>query len=91
MRVTAIVAGLLASVGRAIPHSQSDHALIRQAKGACDSPVSLNASTNIWKEYKLNPNILYRRKVEAAAEVINNVNLKEKAQKVADAGTFTWM
>ncbi|KAF2003538.1 glycoside hydrolase family 6 protein [Amniculicola lignicola CBS 123094] len=54
----------------------------------CGEPVSLNATTNVFKTYKLHPNIIYRRKVEAAAAVIEDPQLKAKALKVADIGSF---
>lgn len=62
-----------------------------QNQAGCDAPVSLNASTNIFKEYKLHPQIIYRRRAEVAAEVIADAELKSRALKVAYAGQFVWM
>jgi len=61
-----------------------------QNKTPC-SAVSLDAKTNIWKNYTLNINPFYREKVLSAAEVIEDEDLKKQALKVADVGAFLWM
>jgi cellulose 1,4-beta-cellobiosidase len=62
----------------------------RQAAG-CASAVTLDASTNVFKKYKLHPNNFYRKEVEAAVEAITDSSLKSAAAKVADVGTFLWL
>jgi len=59
--------------------------------GGCASPVHLNASTNVWSEFKLNTNKYYREQVIAAAEVISDTEVRKQALQVADAGAFLWM
>ena len=54
-------------------------------------PVSLNASTNIWLDYTLHPNSIFRAKVEAAAKHIEDGELRQKALRVAEIGTFIWV
>lgn len=61
----------------------------RQAPGACASPVRLDATTNIWRQYTLHPNSFYRAEVEAAAEQMQGAE-REAALRVADIGTFLW-
>ncbi len=56
----------------------------------CQS-VQLDAKTNVWKNYTLHVNPFYRQQVLNAAEVIKNEDLRKKALKVADVGTFFWM
>ena len=63
----------------------------RQAGGACDAPVELDASTNVFQQYTLHANSFYRSEVEAAAEAITDASLKEQALKVADVGSFLWL
>jgi cellulose 1,4-beta-cellobiosidase len=57
----------------------------------CASAVTLDASTNVFKKYKLHPNNFYRKEVEAAVEAITDSSLKAAAAKVADVGTFLWL
>ncbi|KAK3326792.1 1, 4-beta cellobiohydrolase [Apodospora peruviana] len=80
MKIVVTIAALLVSSGGSL-------ALANQA---CP-PVSVNASTNIWKNYVLNPNPFYRDHVLAAAEVIKDPTLKKQALKIADMGTFFWL
>jgi cellulose 1,4-beta-cellobiosidase len=63
----------------------------RQAGGACESAVTLDASTNVFKEYTLHPNSFYRGEVEAAIEQLTDASLAEAAAAVADVGTFLWL
>ncbi|RYP77471.1 hypothetical protein DL769_003425 [Monosporascus sp. CRB-8-3] len=63
----------------------------RQSALACDSPVRLDASTNVFQQYTLHANNFYRGEVEAAAAQISDPALKEKALKVADVGSFLWL
>lgn len=61
----------------------------RQTPGSCDSPVKLDASTNVWESYKLHANSFYRSEVEAAAAQMSG-EAAEAALRVADIGTFLW-
>ncbi|KAI1357551.1 glycoside hydrolase family 6 protein [Xylaria arbuscula] len=57
----------------------------------CTLPAILNPQENIWKTRTLHPTSLYRAKVEAAVKAIKDEDLKGRASKVADIGTFTWL
>ncbi|KFH46797.1 Exoglucanase-like protein [Hapsidospora chrysogenum ATCC 11550] len=61
----------------------------RQAPGGCNSTVELDASTNVWQNYKLHANSFYRSEVEAAAAEMSG-DAAEAALRVADIGTFLW-
>jgi cellulose 1,4-beta-cellobiosidase len=86
----AAVLAALASTGLAAPSATHKEAP-RKAAAACSSAVSLNAKTNIWKNYKLHANNFYRAEVEAAVEQLSDESLKESAIAVADVGSFLWM
>ena len=58
---------------------------------ACASAVTLDASTNVWKKYKLHANNFYRKEVEAAVAQISDSSLAAQAAKVADVGSFLWL
>ncbi|OAG10876.1 cellulase [Paraphaeosphaeria sporulosa] len=62
-----------------------------QPLAACAEPVALNASTNIWLSYTLHPHSIYRPYYAAAAGIVNDTVLKDKAIKVAETGTFLWI
>ncbi|KAI1383931.1 glycoside hydrolase family 6 protein [Hypoxylon trugodes] len=62
--------------------------LLQSPPDACSTPAVLDARTNIWKEYTLHTDPYYRIKVEKAVEAIQDVELRDKASKVADVGTF---
>jgi len=57
----------------------------------CNAPIQLNASTNIWAQYKLNTNKFYKEQVIAASELIDDKILKKQALRAGDAGAFVWM
>ncbi len=57
----------------------------------CSSAVTLDASTNVWKKYKLHPNQFYRKEVEAAVAQMSDSSLSAAAAKVADVGSFLWL
>ncbi|KAL2115474.1 hypothetical protein VTJ04DRAFT_9729 [Mycothermus thermophilus] len=61
------------------------------APGACPSPVRLDASTNVFRQYTLHANSFYRAEVEAAVRQISDPTLAAKAAKVADVGSFLWL
>ncbi|KAK4165548.1 1, 4-beta cellobiohydrolase [Cladorrhinum sp. PSN259] len=65
-------------------------ALPSSRSAACPS-LSLNVTTNIWTEYALHPNPLYRQRVLEAASKIQDPILQQKARKVADVGSFLWL
>lgn len=57
----------------------------------CSSAVTLDASTNVWKKYKLHANQFYRKEVEAAVGQMSDSSLSSAAAKVADVGSFLWL
>ncbi|KAK7964967.1 hypothetical protein PG988_009971 [Apiospora saccharicola] len=63
----------------------------RGPAAACSSAVKLDASTNVWKNYKLHANTYYRSEVDKAVEAISDSSLKSQAAKVADVGSFLWI
>lgn len=54
-------------------------------------PVKLDAKTNVWENYSLHINPFYRQPVLDAAELIKDEDLRRKALKIADVGTFFWL
>ncbi|KAJ2988518.1 hypothetical protein NUW58_g3933 [Xylaria curta] len=82
-----IAAVILAAGALAAPSDKAP----RKAAAACSSAVKLDASTNVWKNYKLHANSFYRKEVQAALEQISDSSLKSKAAKVADVGSFLWL
>ena len=62
----------------------------RQDQTACQ-PVKLDAKANVWKNYSLHINPFYHQLVIDAAERVKDENLKKKALKVADVGSFFWL
>lgn len=89
MKIASFLAGLC-SVAHAIiiPNPTVTD---EQAQAGCEAPVYLDASTNVFKDYKLHPNSIYRKRAEASAEIINDAELKSRALKIANAGQFVWM
>ena len=65
--------------------------ILKQAQASCENSVYLNASTNVWRTHTLYPNPIYRNQVLRFTAEIPDANLKKKALKVADTGTFVWM
>jgi len=63
----------------------------RQASHGCPSAVTLDAKTNVFRQYTLHANNFYRSEVEAAAAQISDPTLAAKALKVADVGSFLWI
>lgn len=64
---------------------------VRQSSAACDAPVELDASTNVFQKYTLHANTFYRSEVQAAAEAMTDAALKEQALKVGEVGSFLWL
>ncbi|GAB1316276.1 1,4-beta-D-glucan cellobiohydrolase cel6c [Madurella fahalii] len=62
----------------------------RQASG-CASAVTLNAQTNVFKQYTLHANSFYRSEIEAAVQSMTDSALAAQAAKVADVGSFLWL
>ncbi|KAH7381211.1 glycoside hydrolase family 6 protein [Phaeosphaeria sp. MPI-PUGE-AT-0046c] len=58
---------------------------------ACTTPVALNTSTNIWLNYTLNQNNIYRQKVGEAISNITDTAEGLKALHVAETGSFAWI
>ncbi|XXH02924.1 hypothetical protein Hte_009314 [Hypoxylon texense] len=65
--------------------------LIRDISSACSTPAILDAETNVWKDHTLYPTSYYRNEVEQAVKAIDDVQIREKAAKAADVGTFIWI
>lgn len=62
----------------------------RQAAG-CDSAVTLDAQTNVFKQYTLHANSFYRGEIELAIQSMSDSTLAAKAARVADVGSFLWL
>ncbi|CAI4214994.1 unnamed protein product [Parascedosporium putredinis] len=89
MKVTAATLAL-AAVAAAAP-SQTLKESPRAVAAECASAVTLDASTNIWKDYKLHANNFYRSEIEEAVTTMSDDALAAQALKVADIGTFVWV
>lgn len=83
--LVAFAAGAIGAPQSAINSSN----IRRQSPGPCEAPVELDASTNVWSNYKLHANSFYRSEVEAAAAEMTG-DAAEAALRVADIGTFLW-
>ncbi len=57
----------------------------------CSAAVKLDATTNVWKKYKLHPNAFYREEVTAAVSQLSDSSLATSAAKLADVGSFLWL
>lgn len=62
-----------------------------RAPSVCTEAVTLDATKNIWLNYTLHPQDVYRTQYLAAANLINDTEQRERALRVADSGTFLWM
>lgn len=89
MKVTSAVAAFAAGAMAAPSTTGSEKKVASRA--ACSSAVTLDASTNVWKNYKLHANTYYRDEVNKAVDAITDASLKASAAKVADVGSFLWM
>ncbi|OTB02964.1 glycoside hydrolase family 6 protein [Hypoxylon sp. CI-4A] len=58
---------------------------------SCETPAVLDAETNVWKDHTLFANPYYREEVNSAVEAISDAELRTKASKVANVGTFIWI
>ncbi|KAL7623240.1 1,4-beta-D-glucan cellobiohydrolase cel6c [Parahypoxylon ruwenzoriense] len=83
--VAALAAGAVAAPSNTAPRAAG------KAAAACDSAVTLDASTNVFKNYKLHANTFYRGEVEKAVGQMTDASLKDQAAKVADVGSFLWL
>ncbi|KAK0644394.1 1, 4-beta cellobiohydrolase [Cercophora newfieldiana] len=79
----------LAATAAAAPSKTSQESP-RAVAAACSSAVSLDASTNIWKKYKLHANNFYRKEIEEAVLTMD-ASTAAKAKEVANVGTFVWL
>jgi len=59
--------------------------------GGCASAVTLDASTNVWKKYKLHANNFYRKEIEEFAIPALDATSASKAKAVSEIGTFVWL
>ncbi|KAI0151265.1 exoglucanase 3 precursor [Pestalotiopsis sp. NC0098] len=89
MKVTSAVAAFAAGAMAAPSTTSSEKKVASRA--ACSSAVTLDASTNVWKNYKLHANTYYRDEVNKAVDAITDASLKASAAKVADVGSFLWI
>ncbi|ORY64975.1 1, 4-beta cellobiohydrolase [Pseudomassariella vexata] len=87
MKVTYTIAALAGSA-LAAPKAEKSP---RAPAAACSSAVTLDASTNVWQNYKLHANPFYRDEVNKAVDAISDSSLKASAAKVADVGSFLWI
>ncbi|KAI2606503.1 glycoside hydrolase family 6 protein [Hypoxylon fragiforme] len=83
--MAALAAGAVAAPSNVSPRSSN------KAAAACDSAVTLDASSNVFQKYKLHANTFYRSEVEKAVEGMTDAALKTQAAKVADVGSFLWL
>ncbi|KAI0853292.1 glycoside hydrolase family 6 protein [Daldinia vernicosa] len=90
MKVTTASVAALATGAIAAPSSTTPRSA-NKAAAACSSAVTLDASTNVFKNYKLHANTFYREEVNKAVEQMTDAALKTSAAKVADVGSFLWL
>ena len=82
----------LAATAAAAPSpSKTAHQSPRQVTAGCASAVTLDASTNVWKKYKLHANNFYRKEIEEFAIPALSADLASKAKAVSEIGTFVWL
>jgi len=79
----------LAATATAAP-SKTTKESPRAVAAGCSSAVTLDASTNIFKKYKLHANNFYRGEIEAALSTMD-ASIQSKAKEVANIGTFLWL
>ncbi|KAH6652891.1 glycoside hydrolase family 6 protein [Truncatella angustata] len=92
MKVTAAVAALAAgAIAAPSGDAPTPAKKVVARASACASAVTLDASTNVWKKYKLHANTFYRDEVNKALDAITDSSLKASAAKVADVGSFLWI
>ena len=87
MKPTASLIPLLAS-GAITAIGDSGHITSRQTTNGCDGPVVLDAKTNIFLNYALHANSIWRSKVLAAVEATTDAELKKRGLKAGEQGTF---
>ncbi|OAK96863.1 glycoside hydrolase family 6 protein [Phaeosphaeriaceae sp. SRC1lsM3a] len=58
---------------------------------ACTIPVTLDVSRNIWQNYTLHTNSIYRQSLEEAISNITDAAEKLKALRIAQTGNFAWI
>lgn len=57
----------------------------------CATPTRLDASRNIWQNYTLHTNSIYRETVIEATSNITDEAERLKAIRVAGTGNFAWL
>lgn len=82
MKFSAATVAALASTVLAMPAPEK-----RQA--GCAEPVTL--SGNPFVDRKLHPNYHYQGEVTEAINAMSDAELKAKAEKLRDVGTFLWL
>ncbi|KAF2652533.1 glycoside hydrolase family 6 protein [Lophiostoma macrostomum CBS 122681] len=83
---TFLLTGTYIAAAIGVPYEAT--VLDRGVNVACERPVVLNASTNIWKSYSLHPDAIYQNLLQTATTSITDADLKQKALKLASVGTF---
>jgi hypothetical protein len=58
---------------------------------SCDAPVILNASVNVWNDYRLHRNNIYHDIIVRAVENFTDSTEKQTATRIAETGSFAWM
>jgi cellulose 1,4-beta-cellobiosidase len=91
MKYSAAIATAFAAAALAAPSTTTGKKAPRKVAAACSSAVTLDASTNVFKKYKLHANVFYREEVEAAVQQMSDSSLATAAAAVADVGSFLWI
>lgn len=91
MKVAPLIAIALSSGACAWTLPKIKNIRVRQSALKCDKPVTLDAKTNIWLNYTLHPNSIYRKQVLAAADLVADAETNKRAQEVAAKGHFVWI
>ncbi|KAK6949046.1 hypothetical protein Daesc_009119 [Daldinia eschscholtzii] len=88
MQLTAAIITL--ALGSLIQEGETA-ALPQSAPRSCLTQPVLDAAANVWKSHKLHVDPHYQSEVKKAVESIADAELRDKASKVADVGTFIWL
>ncbi|KAI0105872.1 glycoside hydrolase family 6 protein [Daldinia grandis] len=86
-----LTAALITLVLTSVAQEGDARAVLRAPGNSCSIPATLDSGTNVWKNHKLHVDPYYRNEVEKAAGAIEDVELRDKAWRVADVGTFIWL
>ena len=77
-------------VGAASPSTIPENTVTTYSFG-CDAAVTLDSNSNIWEDYELHPNRVYRDIVMEAADNITDSADRAIALRIANTGNFAWM